>query len=172
MTLPLLVLAVPAILVGLVNIDNGLEHLLAGALPAELELHESVFRRNIAIAATILPAAGVLLAFVIYQLKLIPAGSLARLFRPLHRLLENKYYLDLLYERVIVGKLFYGLMGGVLAAFDGLVVDGAVNGAGRGARQASSVLKYLQTGQFQTYGALAFGGLLVTAVLVLTLSPL
>ncbi|HWO73601.1 MAG TPA: NADH-quinone oxidoreductase subunit L, partial [Dehalococcoidia bacterium] len=100
------------------------------------------------------------------------SATLARLFRPAHRLLENKYYADYLYEQVIVGFLFYRVLGGFLSAFDSLVVDGAVNGVGRGARTAAGVLRYVQSGQFQTYGAVAFSGLVFTAILVLVLSPL
>ena len=95
-----------------------------------------------------------------------------RLFGPLHRLLENRYYVDALYEKLIVGNLFYRLLGSFASAFDSKVIDGAVNGVGRGTRQGASVLRYLQSGQFQTYGALAFVGVIVSAVVVLTLGPL
>jgi NADH:ubiquinone oxidoreductase subunit 5 (subunit L)/multisubunit Na+/H+ antiporter MnhA subunit len=169
---PLIILSVPAIFAGLANIDMDIEHLLAGALPEGVELHESVFRWNVAIASTIVPAIGVLVAYVIYGAKIVPSSFFARTLRPLHQLLENKYYFDYLYERVIVGTVFYRIIGGALETVDRVIVDGAVNGIGKGARQTANVLKYLQTGEFQTYGALAFGGLLVGTVLVLTLNPL
>jgi NADH-quinone oxidoreductase subunit L len=169
---PLILLAVPAVLAGFANIDKDVERLLLGALPAELEVEESKFRWGVAIAATIVPLAGIALAYVIYSAKTVPAAALQRAFAPAHTLLDNKYYLDLLYERVVVGFLFYRVLGGALSAFDTIVVDGAVNGVGRGARGAGSVLRYVQSGQFQTYGALAFSGLLFTAIVVLVLNPL
>ena len=86
--------------------------------------------------------------------------------------LENKYYLDQLYEQVIVGFIFYGVIAGSLATFDRVVIDGAVNALAGGARQSSGVLRHIQTGQFQAYGALAFTGLVFATVLVLVLSPL
>ena len=172
MTWPLIVLAVPAALAGFANIDKDVERLLLGALPAEVEVEESKFRWGVAIVATMVPLAGIALAYAIYSAKAVSAAALARLFRPLHRLLENKYYLDVLYEEVIVGVLFYRFVGGALSAFDTVVVDGAVNGVGRGARGAASVLRYLQVGQFQAYGALAFSGVVFTAIVVLVLNPL
>jgi NADH-quinone oxidoreductase subunit L len=66
----------------------------------------------------------------------------------------------------------YRVLGGAAAAFDSIVVDGAVNGVGRGARQGASVLRYVQTGQFQAYGAVAFSGLVFISIVVLVLSPL
>jgi NADH-quinone oxidoreductase subunit L len=172
MTLPLLILTIPAILAGFANINGDVEHLLVGALPEEVHPHESVFRMGVAVVSTMVPVAGIFLAYLIYQAKVISAASLARTFAPLHRLLENKYYLDVLYERVIVGFLFYEVLGGALAWLDRVVVDGAVNGAGKVVRGTGSGLRYLQSGQFQTYGALAFGGLVVTTVVVLVLNPL
>jgi NADH-quinone oxidoreductase subunit L len=157
---------------GFANYNHDIEHLLVGALPPNLEVEETTFRMGIAIVATIVPLVGVLLAFLIYQAKVISAESLARRFRPVHRLLENKYYLDVLYEYVIVGVLFYRVLGGALAAFDRFVVDGAVNAVGTTTRQTGAVLRYLQSGQFQAYGAFAFTGLFVATVLVLVLNPL
>jgi NADH-quinone oxidoreductase subunit L len=115
---------------------------------------------------------GIFFAYVVYGARVIPASLLSRLFRPAHVLLENKYYADVLYEQVIVGFLFYRVLGGAAAAFDSIVVDGAVNGVGRGARQGASVLRYVQTGQFQAYGAVAFSGLVFISIVVLVLSPL
>jgi NADH-quinone oxidoreductase subunit L len=172
MTLPLLILAVPAIFAGFANYNHDIEHLLVGALPQDVEVEETTFRMGVAIVATIVPLAGVLLAFLIYQAKVISAESLARRFRPVQRLLENKYYFDALYENVIVGLLFYRVIGGALSAFDRFVVDGAVNAVGATTRQTGAALRYLQSGQFQTYGAFAFTGLFVATVLVLVLSPL
>ena len=92
--------------------------------------------------------------------------------KPLHTLLENKYYLDVLYERIIVKRLFIGVIGGALETFDRVVVDGAVNGVGQVTRGAASGLRYVQNGQFQTYGAVAFAGLGFAVLLALVLGPL
>ncbi len=173
MTIPLLVLAVPAALIGFANIDKDIEHLLVGNLELiGVHIADSKFRLGVAVASTILPLLGISLAYAIYSAKIIPAPALSRISRPLHKLLENKFYLDALYERVIVETLFYRLVGGASAAFDSVVVDGAAVGVGRSTRQAGLVLRFIQNGQFQTYGAMAFGGLVLTALIVLVLNPL
>jgi NADH-quinone oxidoreductase subunit L len=179
MALPLVVLAVPAVLAGVFNLpwtflglDHEVEHLLVGALPEEGLIEEATFRYGVAIASTGVALAGIVLAYVVYGGKLIPSAAFARMFRPVHSLLENKYYADVLYERVIVGFLFYRVLGGAFAAFDRVVVDGIVNGAGQASRASAGVLRYAQSGQYQTYGAIAFSGLVFTAIVVLVLSPL
>jgi NADH-quinone oxidoreductase subunit L len=172
MTLPLIVLAIMAVVAGFANINKDVTHLLNGALPSGIELEDTKFRLGIAVTSLALALGGIALAYVIYGAKVVPSSALARLFHPIHVLLENKYYADVLYERVIVGFLFYEVLGGIGAAFDRLVIDGAVNGLGRGARQAAGVLRYVQDGQYQTYGAIAFSGVVFTAIVVLVLSPL
>ena len=172
MTIPLIVLAVPAALIGFANVGGDLEHLLLGALPADLEVEATKFRLGVALASTAFPLAGIALAYLIYSAQVVPAAALKRLFRPVHSALESKLYFDFLYERVIVRFLFYDVGGGLLAAFDRRIVDGAANGLGSGTRRAAGVLRHLQTGQFQAYGAFAFAGLALAAILVLAFSPL
>ena len=179
MTIPLIILAVMAIVAGVFNLpwkflglDHEVEHLLIGAVPDPGLVEESKFRIGVALGSTALALGGIAFAYVIYGAKIIPSASLARVFRPIHVLLENKYYADVLYERVIVGFLFYEVLGGALAAFDRNVVDGVVNGVGQVFRAGAGVLRYAQSGQYQTYGAIAFSGLAFTAIVVLVLSPL
>jgi NADH-quinone oxidoreductase subunit L len=172
MTLPLIVLAVPAIFAGFANIDKDVERLLVGALPDADIVEESKFRIGVAIASTVLPLAGIALAWAIYSAQILSSAKLARAFAPVHRLLENKYHFDYFYEQVIVGFLFYEVIAGGLATFDRVVIDGAVNALAGGARQSAGVLRHIQTGQFQAYGALAFTGLVFATLLVLVLSPL
>jgi NADH-quinone oxidoreductase subunit L len=176
MTLPLIILAVPAVLAGFANVpflNKEIEHLLVGALPIELgeELHETEFRMGIAIASTVVAMGGIALAWAIYYAKLFSAERLQATFAPVHALLANKYYLDVLYERIIVGFLFYEVVAKGLATFDRVVIDGTVNGVGAAMRQGGAALRTLQNGQFQTYGAVAFASLVTTVVVVLALNP-
>jgi len=179
MTGPLVALGVMAVIAGVFNLpwsflglDHEVEHLLVGALPEGDLVEPGGFRFGVAAASTAVALGGIGLAYVIYSARAVSSATLAKLFRPAHRLLENKYYADYLYEQVIVGFLFYRVLGGLLSAFDRVVVDGAVNGVGKGARTGAGVLRYVQSGQFQTYGAVAFSGLVFTAIVVLVLSPL
>jgi NADH-quinone oxidoreductase subunit L len=179
MVAPLVVLAVMAVIGGVFNLpwkfiglDHEVEHLLVGALPDEGLVTEAKFRFGVAAASTAIALGGIVIAWVVYGVEVVPSRVLARVFRPVHVLLENKYYFDVLYERVIVGFLFYQVLGSALAAFDRLVVDGVVNGVGLTARRGAGVVRYIQDGQFQTYGAVAFGGLAFAVIVVLVVSPL
>jgi len=179
MTLPLIVLAVMAVIGGLFNLpwsflglNHEIEHLLVGALPDPELVKEAKFQYGVATLSTAVALGGIALAWVVYGAKVVPAALLSRIFKPVHVLLENKYYADVLYERVIVGFLFYQVVGSLLALFDRLVVDGAVNGVGFTARRGASVVRHVQTGQFQTYGAVAFSGLVFMLIVVLVVSPL
>ena len=90
MALPLLILAVPAVLAGFANISHDVERLLLGALPADVEAVEPEFHMSIAVVATIIPLIGVFLAWAIYSAKIISSEYLAKNFRPLHKLLEEQ----------------------------------------------------------------------------------
>ena len=100
-----------------------------------------------------------------------------------HRFLVNKYYLDALYEKVIVRGIAHPIskaaywtnqriLDGVVNAvgktgrrtgdlvykyIDQGLVDGAVNGSGTTARGAGGALQPVQSGKVSMYGALLFG---------------
>jgi len=100
-----------------------------------------------------------------------------------HRFLVNKYYLDALYEKVIVrgiahpiSKAAYWTNQNIIDAvvnavgktgrrtgelvykyIDQGLVDGAVNGSGTTARGAGGALQPVQSGKVNMYGALLFG---------------
>jgi NADH-quinone oxidoreductase subunit L len=174
MALPLLLLAVPAAVVGFANtpiFGHGITTLLTHALPPEVELPEFEFSVALAVASSAMAIGGIVLAWAIYSAELVSAASLRRAFGPVHTLLENKYYADFLYEKIIVGLLFYEVLGGLLSWFDSNVVDGVVNGVGRATRGFSGAIRHLQTGQFQTYGTIGFAGVVLAVILVLVLNP-
>ena len=173
MIVPLAVLAVPAVLIGFANINGGVEHILAGALPAETRegLHEFQFNWAIALGSSAIAIAGIVGAYLFYGAKVLSSQAVSKAVRPLHILLERKYFLDDLYEGIFVNRL---LLGGaaLLAWFDTNIVDGVANGVAGTFRFGGSGLRLLQTGQVQVYGAMAFAGLLLAGGLVFLLNPL
>jgi NADH-quinone oxidoreductase subunit L len=110
--------------------------------------------------------------------------------------LKNKYYLDHLYENVIVravahpiAKMAYWVNQHVLdATVDGVgmgtrragewvyhnvdqkVVDGAVNGSGWAASEAGHAMQPTQSGKVSQYGALLFGAATVGAIVLVILN--
>ncbi|HEV3469437.1 MAG TPA: NADH-quinone oxidoreductase subunit L [Pyrinomonadaceae bacterium] len=84
--------------------------------------------------------------------------------RPLYempRLLENKYYVDELYDATVINPIKTGSREGLWRFFDVGVIDGIVNGVGRGMSQVGSVLRYLQPGFVRSYAAIILLGALV-----------
>ena len=95
---------------------------------------------------------GIALAVAIYGMKLIDLSLLPRPWLALNRLVEQRYYMDFLYETLVVRRvLLHGLF---LASdwFDRKVVDGAVDLVGWTGRNAGKFMVQFQTGQVQIYG--------------------
>jgi NADH-quinone oxidoreductase subunit L len=148
-----------------------LGYLLEGALPEASHelLHHPEFSWPIAIGSTALAVAGIALAYAIYETKAVSAASLQRAFGPLHTLVARKYYFDELYEGIGVRQGLYRYGTAAAQWFDTNVVDGAVNGAASITRRASDTLRWVQSGSFQAYGTIGFGGLVLASVLMLLL---
>lgn len=113
-----------------------------------------------------------------------------------HSFLVNKYWLDHLYENVIVrtlahpvakaaywfnqkvldgvvnaaGTISRNVAGWVYKNVDQRVVDGAVNAAGSGARGAGGALQPVQSGKVNQYGALLFGAAAIGALVLVIIN--
>ncbi|KKK69666.1 hypothetical protein LCGC14_2931750, partial [marine sediment metagenome] len=160
MLLPLVILATLAATVGFVNIGGGLADVLEGWLPEKT--HELVAKGDfvlwISVVSVALGLAGLGLAWVIYSLRAIRSEDVSRTLAPLQTLLDRKYYLDDLYEGVILNGVILRGIAALTDAWDRYVVDGAVNGVAALARDASQQLRLAQAGQTQVYGAAIFIG--------------
>ncbi|HYO90669.1 MAG TPA: hypothetical protein VEQ40_03505, partial [Pyrinomonadaceae bacterium] len=76
------------------------------------------------------------------------------------RLLENKYYVDEAYDATIINPIKVGSREGLWKLFDIGVIDGIVNGLGRGVAQLGGVIRYLQIGFVRSYAAIILLGAL------------
>lgn len=77
------------------------------------------------------------------------------------RVLENKYYVDEIYDAAIINPIKVGSREGLWKLFDVAVIDGIVNGLGRGITQIGAVVRYLQIGFVRSYAAVILLGALV-----------
>jgi NADH-quinone oxidoreductase subunit L len=156
-------------LLGIPNSDS-LGNFLAPALAAG-EAHALEHSEEYAMAgsAVMVAAAGLALAIFLYWRRPDLPGRIAASLRGLYRLLVNKYYVDEVYDALIV-RPTVALSDRVLFRIvDAGLIDGAaVNGSARGVRAlADGALKYVQTGFTQSYvflmivGAVAIVGYLV-----------
>jgi NADH-quinone oxidoreductase subunit L len=83
--------------------------------------------------------------------------------RPLYempRLLENKYYVDEIYDAALVEPIKTGSREWLWRFFDVGVIDGIVNGMGRGTREIGALLRFLQPGFVRSYAAIILLGAL------------
>jgi len=108
---------------------------------------------------------GILLAYAIYSAKWISAEKIGQVFAPIYTLLSRKYFMDELYEQVLVVRVLVNGIFRQIQLFDTYVVDGIVNGLGKITVTASGALRRLQTGQLQGYGlAFVLGIVIIMAV--------
>ncbi|HEX8722858.1 MAG TPA: NADH-quinone oxidoreductase subunit L [Pyrinomonadaceae bacterium] len=78
----------------------------------------------------------------------------------LPRLLENKYYVDEIYDAAVVEPIKSGSRGLLWQFLDVSVIDGFVNGVGRGTAALGGVLRHLQAGFVRSYAAIILLGAL------------
>ncbi|MDD5094995.1 MAG: NADH-quinone oxidoreductase subunit L [Dehalococcoidia bacterium] len=116
----------------------------------------------------IVALSGIFTAYTIYSAQWISNEAIGRLFKPVRTLWYRKYYIDELYEDVLVrGVLMKGVFG-ALAWFDTIVVDGIVNGAAALGRSFGGLARKLETGRLQEYGiAMGFGLVVIMAVILI-----
>jgi NADH-quinone oxidoreductase subunit L len=108
-----------------------------------------------------LAAAGVFTAWFIYMKNPGIAAAAARRFSGLHRLLENKYWMDEFNQAVFAGGA-KGLGKGLWKIGDALLIDGLlVNGSARLVGAVAGIVRHVQTGHLYTYAFSMIIGLLL-----------
>jgi len=110
---------------------------------------------------------GIFLAYLMYSAKRVSPERMAARFRPLYTAFLKKFWLDELYEDIIVRKLLIGGLFRGLQKVDTGVIDGAVNGAGKLAVAGGKAARGIQTGQLQLYGVFIAIGAAIIAIVVL-----
>ena len=105
---------------------------------------------------------GALAGLAVYGLRRDQTREPLRILGPLYVLLSQKYYVDALYENLVVRRSFYGVFVAFANWLDRRLVDGIVDFVGWFFRNIGSAAARLQTGQVQAYGtAIALGSLLI-----------
>jgi len=176
-TAPLVLLAVPSVIIGFVTIGpmlfggffkdsifvDVLRHRGMAALAEHFDGATAMALHGFVAAPTWLAAAGVALAWFFYLRRPDIPDSLAKRFSGLYALLDNKYYLDRINDIVFaggaraVGRLLW--RGGDVRLIDGI----AVNGSARLVGWVASLTRLLQTGYIYQY---AFGMIIGLLVLI------
>ncbi|OXM86395.1 NADH-quinone oxidoreductase subunit L [Paenibacillus rigui] len=161
MTLPLIVLAVLAVVAGFVF--TPFSPWLGAWLTGHAE--EEHVNAVVMILSTLAGLLGIGLGYLVYVKKSISSDAVSSRAPWLYRLLNRKYYIDEMYRTVIVQPL--RIFGNVLALFDTYVVDGVVKLASLSVVGIGRLGSRLQNGQVQSYGLATVFGLLGLVILAL-----
>jgi NADH-quinone oxidoreductase subunit L len=106
-------------------------------------------------------AAGIGIAVFFWLRRPDAAAGVAQRFSALYRLLWHKYYVDEIYDALIVQPIKYVSATVLWRAADSRLIDGTVNGVGYVVRGTSTVLRRLQTGSVRAYAASLFLGVVL-----------
>ena len=162
MTVPLIVLAALTVVTGFA-LGTPSDHVtafqrhLAPVFPVHAEEHGGIV---LWVLSGVVAIAGILLAWFVYAYGPVRADDIGRPRTVVHRLLLNAWYVDWLYDRVIVRPLF-ALSERLAGVFDTRVVVGAVNGLGRVVVAWAQSLRRVQTGYVVNYALTMLAGAVV-----------
>ena len=158
MTLPMILLAIFSIGAGFFNIP-GSDRLAAWLTREAPEHHASVL---VMVLSNVFALAGILLGWLMYGKRTIPQDWLSARATWLYRLSYRKFYIDEIYDYVIVRPL--RVFGYFLHLFDEFIVDGIVRLTANITLAIGRAGTRLQNGQLQTYGLVSMLGLVILAV--------
>ncbi len=165
MTFPLMALAVPSALIGLLGMPwaNRFEGFVFSPNEAvELAEHAEHFDlteflimggNSVGIALI-----GITIASLMYLQQKIDPGAIAAKYPSLYRFSLNKWYFDEIYDSVFVQGT--RRLARQILEVDYRVVDGAVNLTGLATLLSGEGLKYLENGRVQFYALIIFGAVL------------
>ena len=171
MTLPLWVLAVLTVVAGLavgIPSERGtrLARFLEPVFPLHGESPDGSIAYTLLILSVIVVAAGFAVAWFVYLASPVRADTIGRPRTAFGALLLNAYYVDRLYDAIIVRPLF-GLATFLAERFDLGGIDRAVNGLGAAVVGWAAATRRLQTGYVVNYAlTMLAGAVLVVAFLL------
>ena len=171
MLVPLYVLAVGAVLAGVVfygmffhDVEH-IEHFFAGALVVDHEIIEAAHHVPLWVkwSATVSMIIGFVAAYIMYIRRPDIPGKLAAANPGLYEFLLNKWYFDELYDRIFVRPALW-IGRAIWQGFDDWLVDGKIaEGLGRRVQNVTSWVVKLQSGYLYHY---AFAMLIGIAALL------
>lgn len=167
MTIPLIVLAICSFVVPTVKLygyDEVVSEWVSEYVPYHLPHLSHEDHGRIAIVSAIIAIISFLTVFSVYYLKVVSSETIVRTFKPIHTLVNNKYYFDHAYnffaEKIVY--VFSLLLDVVERIYDKYIVDGIA----KVTSAFGDVIKKIQTGRIQDYVTLIFLGLSVLLIIL------
>jgi NADH-quinone oxidoreductase subunit L len=178
MTIPLVILAVPSALIGLLlglppedgYIDHFLHEVFAGVLPAEGGHGFGGVSAALMVLSACIGIAGIFTAWQFYIRRPQLPEMVKTRSGPVYNILLNKYWIDEFYTATIVNPV-KAVSRWLWHVVDDGIIDGFANGSARFFRLVGTLLRPTQTGRVQGYLFTMFIGLLalLLAYVVLTI---
>ncbi|PYS54788.1 MAG: NADH-quinone oxidoreductase subunit L [Acidobacteria bacterium] len=172
MLFPLVVLAIGSIFAGWL----GVPQVLGGSNPIQQFLTPGAHQTGseslgtgtteflLMLASTSVALLGSALAYLFYIARPELPEKLASRAHAMYSIMVNKYYVDELYDTIIVWPLVETSRELLWKFVDTFMIDGAVNNIGRVIRGSARGLRHMQNGYVRAYaGWILFGGVLVMA---------
>jgi NADH-quinone oxidoreductase subunit L len=107
------------------------------SIPAEHLSHAPEIVTKAGLAAFGAAMTGLLIATIIYLWRMLDPAEIKQAFRPLYRLLWNKWYFDELYDAIVVRPAMF--LGRQIAAFDRRGIDAAIHASAWACRGVSTI---------------------------------
>lgn len=159
MLIPLVILA--ALSLGGHYIFN-VPHILEGMFP----IHEGESEAWLEYVASAAGIGGIALAYVFYVLAPGIPDTIVSLFRVPYTWIYNKYFVDELYDAVIVEPTIDGSRNLMWRVFDVRLIDGIANGIGTVASGLGSIFRRAQSGYIRNYAAWVVAGAILVIVYI------
>ena len=169
MLVPLMILAVLALVGGLVGIGNRFENFLAPVFGSMEGVEGSTRGTELLLMGVSVAVAflGWWLAYLLYYRRPELPQRIADSLGGFYQTVVHKYYIDELYAAVFVKPLIDGSTRILWQGVDRNIIDAAVNDAGDGARRVSDEVRHMQSGNIRSYaGWIAVGAAAVIAYMI------
>ena len=164
MTVPLIVLAVLSTIGGFIGIPyafvnsdiNVIEHTLEPVIahlgPVVIDHSHLNEERLLALGSVIIALIGIGIGWMIFK---------KRPTLEMPRVLENKYYVDEIYDATLIRPIVVGSREGLWKMFDIGVIDGLLHGIGQSVTELGRLARYMQAGFVRAYAAIILLGALI-----------
>jgi NADH-quinone oxidoreductase subunit L len=163
MTIPLIVLAVLSTIGGFIGIpyafvnrdinviDHTLEPVIAH-LPVITDHSHLTEERLLALGSVVIALIGIGIGWTLFR---------RRPTLEMPRILENKYYVDEIYDAALIKPIVAGSREGLWKLIDIGVIDGLLHGIGQSITDLGRLARYLQAGFVRAYAAIILIGALI-----------
>jgi len=143
---------------------------LSPVLPFKEAVHGGVTALALAAVAVVVAASGVFLAWLIYGRRPVDPAAIGVPRTAVHKLLLNKYYVDEIYDALIVQPIYRASLW-LARVFDPKVIDGLVNGVAEMILGWARGLRRLQTGFVMNYALTMLVGAVAVIAFLLFAHP-